>query len=194
VATDADLEYGFAEHAEISLLLNGGGWTDEEDNEGEDEGEDQQKAGPKAVGMDNARGVVCRIASSAAGRMSLVLGDLARFDVRLYQFPSAELAKTFFLWRQQCQRKVSLDRHVAHLLVSNGQEPEIAKTMVEDFGEEEKLEILSQNEVSFEDLPIWQRRGAGCFWRTRPDEPPALTVDTTLPVGDQYSEYLSRFL
>lgn len=184
VGTDEELEYGFAEHAELSLLLNG---TDAPEAEAESEAE----AGAEPT---TARGVVCRVASGAASRLSLVLGDMTRFDVRLYQFPSAELAKTFFLWRQQCQRRASLDRHVAHLLVKNGQELDVVRGMVADFGEEEKLEILTQHEVSFEDLPIWQRRGASCYWRKSGDAPPALTVDTTLPVGDQYTDYLGRFL
>ena len=138
---------------------------------------------------------MCRLASNAAGRLSLLLGDLALFDVRLYQFPSPELARTFFLWRQQCQRGLSLDRHVRHVMIEKGQEPEMVETMLADFGEEEKLEILHQHEISYEDLPIWQRRGAGCYWRPSEDEaPPALTVDTTLPVGEQYANYLSRFV
>jgi tRNA(His) 5'-end guanylyltransferase len=186
VATDGQLQYGYAEHAEISLLLNGS-----DEPAGRESG-DSEPADDSEV--ESARRVVCRVASGAAGRLSLVLGDLARFDVRLYQFPSAELAKTFFLWRQQCQRRVSLDRHVAHLLVSNGQEPEVAQDMVSDFGEEEKLEILTQHEISFEDLPIWQRRGAGCYWLDSKDDSSTLTVDTTLPVGEQYTEYLGRFL
>ncbi len=176
VGTDAELVYGYAEHGEFSLLLSNGN-------------------GDEETTRESARRLVCRLASNAAARLSLLLGDLALFDVRLFQFPSPELARSFFLWRQKQQRELSLDRHVRHMLVTSGQDAQVVREMVADFGEEEKLEILHQHEISYEDLPIWQRRGAGCYWRNGAgEEPPELTVDTTLPVGEQYGSYLSKFL
>lgn len=173
VGLEATIRYGYAEHGELSLLLGSG-----ETSPGE-----------------TSRRMICRITSLAAGRLSLLLGDLALFDSRLYQFPSPELARSFLMWRQGCQRTVSLNRNVIHVLTSNGQDPLTARGIVADLGDEEKLEILSQHGKSFDTLPLWQRRGAGCYWQEATgEEPPTLTVDTTLPVGEQYAQYLSRFL
>lgn len=173
VGVESSIRYGYAEHGELSLLL----------------GSDDEPVG------ETSRRTICRLTSLAAGRLSLLLGDLALFDCRLYQFPSPELAKGFLLWRQECQRTVSLNRNVLHAITQNGQDPLSARGLIADLGDEEKLEILAQHGLSFDSLPLWQRRGAGCYWLPASgDEPPTLTVDTTLPVGEQYAQYLARFL
>lgn len=173
VGSDPAALYGYAEHGEISLLLTPATDSDQE----------------------SSRQIVTRMASHAGSQLSLILGDLAIFDVRLYQFPSPELARTYFQWRQRRQRSETLDRHVLHALTDSGQDEDTARSIQADLGEDEKLEILAQHDLSFEDLPIWQRRGTGCYWRAGiDDEPPTLTVDSTLPVGEMYAEYLSQFI
>ncbi|MDY0000137.1 MAG: tRNA(His) guanylyltransferase Thg1 family protein [Polyangia bacterium] len=173
VGTEPFIRYGYAEHGEFSLLL----------------------ASDDGAPGETSRRLICRLTSLAAGRLSLILGDLALFDSRLYQFPSPELARGFLLWRQECQRTVSLNRNVLHVLTQNGQDPLSARGIIADLGDEEKLEILAQHGVRFDALPLWQRRGASCYWQPEPgDGPPTLAVDTTLPVGDQYAQYLDRFL
>jgi len=173
VGSDDAVLYGYAEHGAISLLLTPA--TDE--------------------AKETSRQILTRLASHAGSQLGLILGDLAIFDVRIYQFPSPELARTYFLWRQRQQRGLTIDRHVRHALTSSGQDRETAESILADLGEDEKLEILAQYDVSFEDLPIWQRRGTGCYWRAGlDDEPPTLTVDSTLPVGEMYAEYLGQFV
>jgi len=173
VGSDPDMVFGYAEHGEFSLLLGGA-----EDS-----------------GNGTGRGLLSRVASNAGGKLSLLLGDLALFDVRLYQFPSPELARIYFQWRQRCQEQLSLDRHVWHALAKNSGDESTAHTIVETLGNDEKHEILDQREIVFDDIPIWQRRGAGVYWQAGlDDEDPSLMVDTTLPVGDEYGEYLKMFL
>ena len=173
VGTDKEVLFGYAEHAEFSLLL-----TSNEETDSDDAG----------------RGLLCRIASKSAAKLSLLLGDLALFDVRLYQFPSPELVRSFFLWRQRAQWRTSLDRYVWHALIEDGDE-EKAKMITSDFGDEEKLEILAQHDMKFEDVPIWQRRGAGIYWQPSGNgKDPTLLVDTTLPEGPAFGEYLTVFL
>ncbi|MFH2005184.1 MAG: tRNA(His) guanylyltransferase Thg1 family protein [bacterium] len=173
VGTDAEILFGYAEHGEFSLLLNA-------DVDGSNHG---------------GRWLVSRIASNSAAKLSLLLGDLALFDVHLYQFPSPELARIYFQWRQQCQERLSLDRWVFHALHTKTGDEQTAQTIVADLGTEEKLEILVQHEMQFDEVPVWQRRGAGVYWQNRESEADkSLLVDTTLPTGDAYSEYLKMFL
>lgn len=173
VGTDSEVRYGFAEHGVISLLL----------------------APAAQEGPETSRQILTRLASHAGSQLGLILGDLALFDVRLYQFPSPELVRAYFLWRQEIQRTDTLNRHVIHALTQSGQDEDTARSILADLGEDEKLEILSQHEVSFEELPIWQRRGTGCYWRAGiDDEPPVLMVDSTLPIGKMYADYLTQFL
>lgn len=173
VGSDPDIVFGYAEHGEFSLLLSGV--------------EDQ--------GANSGRGLLSRIASNAGGKLSLLLGDLALFDVRLYQFPSPELARIYFQWRQNSQEQLSLDRHVWDALAKGSGDESHAQTIVETLANEDKREILEQHEIVVEEIPIWQRRGASVFWQAGvEDEDPSLMVDTTLPDGDDYAEYLKLFL
>jgi tRNA(His) guanylyltransferase len=173
VGSDPDMVFGYAEHGEFSLLLGGA----EDSNNG------------------TGRGLLSRVASNAAGKLSLLLGDLALFDVRLYQFPSPELARIYFQWRQRCQEQLSLDRYVWHALAQGSGDEAHAQTIVETLANEDKYEILGQHEVVFDEIPIWQRRGAGVYWQAGlDDEDPSLMVDTTLPDGNEYGEYLKMFL
>jgi tRNA(His) guanylyltransferase len=172
VGTDADLLFAFAEHGEFSVLFS---------SAGDD-------------GAGNGRELLCRLASQAAGRMSLLLGDLATFDVHLYQFPSPELAKAYFLWRQTCQRSAFVERYVLHLLRQNDKNEVEARAILEDFGDEEKQEILAQREIALDRLPQWQLRGTGVYWQGGLDEEePSLMVDTLLPEGREFNDYLKMF-
>lgn len=173
VGSDPDLVFGYAEHGEFSLL----------------------QGGIENPGNITGRGLLSRIASNAGGKLSLLLGDLALFDVRLYQFPSPELARIYFQWRQRCQEQLSLDRYVWHALAKGSGDEAHAQTIVETLANQDKHEILEQHEVDFEKIPAWQRRGASVYWQPSLDEEdPTLMVDTALPDGDDYGEYLKRFV
>jgi tRNA(His) 5'-end guanylyltransferase len=173
VGSDADMAFGYAEHGEFSLLLG--------DTENASNG--------------SGRVLLSSVASNAGGKLSLLLGDLALFDVRLYQFPSPELARIYFQWRQQCQEQLSLDRYVWHALATGSGDEAHAQNIVETLANQDKREILEQHEIVFEKIPLWQRRGAGVYWQAGiDDEDPSLMVDTTLPDGKDYVEYLKKFL
>jgi tRNA(His) guanylyltransferase len=172
VGTDGNLLFAYAEHGEFSVLFSSAG----DDGQG------------------NGRALLCQLASQAAGRLSLLLGDLVTFDVHLYQFPSPELAKAYFLWRQTCQRSAFIDRYVLHLLRQNDKTEAEASSILEDFGDEEKREILAQSAVDLDALPQWQLRGTGVYWQGGLDEEePSLMVDTLLPAGREFGEYLRMF-
>ena len=61
---------------------------------------------------------------------------------------------------------------------------------------EDKLGILEENEVDWDGLPSWRRRGAGIHWSDTNEEGdgPALVIDANLPEADAYRELLKRFL
>jgi tRNA(His) guanylyltransferase len=70
-----------------------------------------------------------------------------------------------------------------------------------------KNELLFQNGVNFNDLPLWQKRGAGLYWEKydRPAENPItgekvftrrrrVKHDLELPMKDDYSAFLLALL
>ncbi len=173
VGSDPDVVYGYAEHGDFSLLLGGA----------------EDKDAP------TGRSLLSKVASFAGGKLSLLLGDLALLDVRYYQFPSPELARIYFQWRQRCQAQLSLDRYVWHALATGSGDEAHAQTIVETLANEDKQELLDQHKILFDEIPVWQRRGTGVYWQAGiDDEDPSLMVDTTLPSGEEYGDYLKMFL
>lgn len=139
------------------------------------------------------RELLARYAGQAAAKASLSMGCPVVFDCRLYTFPSEEQATDFFVWRQEAWLESTLAGSCAAALVDNGANPEDASKIVGGMEREEKQAVLANNGVDFEDLPAWQRGGAGIYWADGDGEP-ALVVDADLPAGEQYGGFIQRFL
>jgi tRNA(His) 5'-end guanylyltransferase len=160
--------YGYAERTEMSLyaMSNGG----------------------------EARRLVSRIGGEAAAKMSLLLGDVATFDSRLYQFDGPQGVCDYFAWRREEAQAQALDLYCTHTLVSTGADPEAVPRILEGLGSDEKVELLRQNQFEFESVPAWQRNGVGVYVAQGGDAGAQLVVDLQLPPDDGYGEYLQRFV
>lgn len=159
--------FGYAERHEISLfaISNGG----------------------------EARRLVSRIGGEAAAKMSLLLGDIATFDTRLYEFPTPESALQYFAWRRQEALQQALDAWSSHVLVAQGAEADAVPRILDGLGPDEKVELLRQNEFDFKAVPAWQRQGVGVYIE-RTAEGAHLVVDMQLPEVAEYGAYLQKFV
>ena len=159
--------FGYAERHEISLfaISNGG----------------------------EARRLVSRIGGEAAAKMSLLLGDIATFDTRLYEFPGPDGVIQYFGWRRQEALAQALDAYSSHVLISQGAEPDAVPRILDGLGPDEKVELLRQNEFDFLAVPAWQRQGVGVYVERAPDGS-HLVVDMQLPAIDAYGAYLQKFV
>src|SRR5262249_40031000 len=102
LVADTGSVYAFAETDEISTLLAPVG----------DEG-----AAPNGVGDGaDARELLVKLATSASAKLSLLLGRMATFNARLYEFPNPQLALEYFRWRQEQARLRALDRYCGYAL------------------------------------------------------------------------------
>jgi tRNA(His) guanylyltransferase len=169
--------YVFAEREEISVLVAP---APDDDEEGRD-----------------ARELLVRLVSEASAKLSLLAGTPATFEARLYEFPNPQLALEYFRWRQDQARSRALDRYCAYALAhKSGQHSRDTDKVLEGMAEDEKVEILRNSDIDFENLPAWQRRGAGVYVRKpngTPDGEPRLVVDPELPAAEAYTDYLKRF-
>ncbi len=153
-------------------------------------------AGAEAEGGEGARGLLCRLGGEASGKLSGELGGPVCFDVRVYEFPSSELVRRYFLWRRRVNLERVLNRYFEYVLERTGIEAERIEDMLDTFGREEKIEILKQNNVVLEALPAWQRFGVGAYWQAGVDaSEPSLVVETELPsAAASFKEYLARYV
>jgi tRNA(His) guanylyltransferase len=175
VAATLGASFGFAERAELHLyaLANGG----------------------------DARRLLSRIAGEASGKLSLLLGEVATFEARLYEFPQHETALDYFRWRQDEANVLSIDRYCTHVLSQSGADVTAVPRILDGLGPEEKVELLRQNALDFTAVPSWQRRGAvvriqavGENGHSAASESGKLIVDLNLPSDEAWLDYLRQAL
>jgi tRNA(His) 5'-end guanylyltransferase len=149
----------------------------------------------------DARRLLSRIAGEAAGKLSLLVGQVTTFDAHLYELPDADLALEYFRWRQDSQHVNAIDRYCTHVLSQSGADQSAVPRILDGLGPDEKVELLRQNALDFGTVPAWQRHGA-CV-RLRPTDGAdgtnghshaRLLVDLNLPADDQFQDYLRRAL
>jgi tRNA(His) 5'-end guanylyltransferase len=173
--------FAYVEHLELSLAL-GDARRYLEPVPGEQ--------APDAVAL------ALRIAAQASAKLSSLLGEAASFDASLYEFNDAPSAAAYFRWRQEQAIHQALDRYCEWVLRCSGADDNVVNRMREGLGVDEKVEILRQNKINYAEIPRWQQRGSGVYVspeRLR-DGPRRLLVDTELPTGAAYNEYLVRLL
>jgi tRNA(His) guanylyltransferase len=147
------------------------------------------------------------LAGEASAKFSLLLGGIAAFDCRVSQLPTVDLVVDYFRWRNEDAHRNALNAHCYWLLRKKGQTIAQATSKVEGLSISQKNELLFQNGINFNDLPLWQRRGIGLYWEgyEKPGENPAtgemvntqrrrIKVETELPMKDAYSVFIANFL
>jgi len=140
--------------------------------------------------LPSPRGLLAQLAAQASAKHSLLNGRPCTFDVRLYEFPRADLLQTYFRWRQEEAEARLLDEICAEALASAGKE---AGTLV-GMSPDEKQELLRRSSVDWDKLAAWQRRGAGLYLGDASDGDGDLVVETELPGGDTYQQFLAKFV
>ncbi len=165
--------FGFVERTELSLYAVAGG--------------------------GDARRLLSRIAGEAAAKLSLLVGQVATFETRLYEFPDPDLALEYFRWRQEDAQVGAIDRYCTHVLSQSGADATAVPRILDGLGPDEKVELLRQNALDFATVPGWQRLGA-CV-RIKPASESngsgtqgRLLVDLNLPGVEEFGDYLRRAL
>lgn len=147
------------------------------------------------------------LASEASVSFSLFAGRPAIFDCRLIPLPNKELVVDYFRWRQEDSHRNSLNGHCYWLLRKLGLSASEVQDRISGISNSEKNEILFSNGINYNDLPSWQKRGVGLFFRdeTKQGYNPKTGETTTcvrrvlhledeLPMGEQYSDMLRRLI
>lgn len=147
------------------------------------------------------------LAGEASAKFSLLLGAMGCFDCRISQLPTIELVGDYFRWRSQDAHRNALNSHCYWMLRKQGQSEKTATTRLLRMSVANKNELLFQNGINFNELPNWQKRGAGIFWERyqKPGKNPKtgeevlaerrrLKCELDLPMKDAYNRYISDLL
>jgi len=143
------------------------------------------------------------LAGEASAKSSLLLGRIAVFDCRLCELPNESLVVDYFRWRSEDASRNALNAHCYWQLRKDGFNERAATKKLEKMGVADKNELLFSYGLNFNDLPLWQKRGVGVYWRQfdKPAINPKtgesviaqrreIKVDFDLPMKEEYDQYL----
>jgi tRNA(His) 5'-end guanylyltransferase len=153
------------------------------------------------------RKLISVLSGEASAKFSLLLGAVGVFDCRICELPSVDLVVDYFRWRNEDAHRNALNAHGYWLLRKQGKAVGEATAAMSGLSVAQKNELLFQNGVNFNDLPLWQKRGSGLYWEEyeRPAENPVtgekvtarrrrVRRDLELPMKDDYSAFLHKLL
>lgn len=180
-----NVTYGYTESDEISLLF----------------GLQENSFGR------NLRKLLSVLAGEASAKFSLLLGTVAAFDCRISELPSVEYVVDYFRWRNEDARRNALNAHCYWLLRKQDRSVSEATAALHGLSVADKNELLFRHGINFNDLPAWQKRGVGLYWKEydRPAENPVtgekvvarrkrIQHDFELPMKDDYSAFLRNLI
>lgn len=131
------------------------------------------------------------LAGEASARLTLLLGELAAFDCRVSELPSAELVGQYFVWRSEDAARNALAAHCYWALRSDGCGEREATAALAGLAAEARHELLHRHGIHFGDLPAWQKRGVGLAWEASPTTEAGqrrrIGVGDELPLREAYA-------
>ena len=141
--TGMEITYGYTQSDEISLLF----------------AKNAHVFGRKVRKLNSI------LAGTASARFSLLLGKPAVFDCRIIPLPNQELVADYFCWRMEDAHRNCLNSWCYWTLRKEGLSASKASKELKGKSIAFKNEFLFQRNINFNNLPIWQRRGVGVYWR-----------------------------
>ena len=176
-----NIVYGYTESDEISLLFH----------------KDDNTFGRKV------RKINTTLAGEASAAFSLALGQKATFDCRVIPLPNNDRVMDYFAWRQEDSHRNSLNAWAYWTLRKEGLSQEEATSEVKEKSVSYKNELLFQRGINYNDLPSWQKRGAGVYFTDIMKEGfnpitnekvmvkrRGLKVDYELPLEEEYRQFI----
>lgn len=155
-------------------------------------------------GVEKLVSVSAGVASAA---FTAALGRPAHFDGRLWLGTSTDDVLDYLAWRQGDAARCALNGWAYWTLRHEGRTAAQATAALRGLGTAGTNELLHAHGLNFNDVPLWQRRGALLFrddvahegvdprtGETRRTTRRRIVTDAALPMGDEYRSLLRSLL
>lgn len=176
--------YGYTQSDEISLLFHA---NDDSFNR-------------------KTRKIISILAAEASAKFSVLHGQIASFDARICILPSPKIVEDYFRWRHEDAHRNALNAHCYWMLRKEGENIKRATNQVKGLSRQEKHDLLFSRDINFNELPSWQKRGTGLYFKNiekqgfnpKTQEPTVssrreIFKDYELPLGDEYSRFITSY-
>lgn len=151
--------------------------------------------------------VVSISAGIASASFTLACSRAAPFDSRIWIGSGIDAVLDYFRWRQSDAARCALNGWAYWTLRKNGKSMEDATRFLEGKSVDFKNELLFQNGINFNNVPVWQRHGTGIYLEMYEKEGVnpvtgervlgtrrRVKVDEALPRKEEYSRFLLKLL
>ena len=147
------------------------------------------------------------LAGEASVAFSMAAGRPAVFDCRLIPLPNPGYVVDYFRWRQEDSHRNSLNSHCYWLLRKEGVSAGDVQKQIDGLSNAGKNELLFSRGINYNDLPLWQRRGVGMYFKEieKTGYNPVTKEHTTcirrshyleekLPIGEPYARLIQSII
>jgi len=147
------------------------------------------------------------LSAEASANFSLLLGNIGCFDCRISQLTSMDFVVDYFRWRQEDAHRNSLNSHCYWMLRKKNKSQKEATNFLLKMSVSDKNDLLFDNEVNFNELPLWQKRGMGFYWEDYGKESVnpktgehmltarrRVKCDLHIPMKDEYNVFLRSLI
>lgn len=134
--------YGYTESDEISLLFD----------------KAENGFGRKT------RKIISVLAGEASARFSLAMNIIGVFDCRIVPLPNKDLVIDYFRWRAEDAHRNALNAYCYWKLRDSGIGAVEATDKLKGMSVADKNELLFQQGINYNTMPVWQKRGIGFYY------------------------------
>jgi tRNA(His) 5'-end guanylyltransferase len=143
------------------------------------------------------------LAGEASAKFTSLLGAIGTFDCRISELPNKSLVTDYFRWRNEDAFRNALNAHCYWRLRAAGRSQDTATNAIKSLSTADKNELLFSHGINFNELPSWQKRGIGLYWKTvdkagvnpitghqQSSTRRQLVTDYELPMKQAYSNFI----
>jgi|SRR5271154_5638607 len=144
------------------------------------------------------------LSSLASSAFTFYSKCIVSFDCRISQLPSSEEMVDYFRWRQEDASRNCLNGYCFWKLREKHSRDYVIN-FLDKKSASERQEILFQEGINYNDIPIWQKRGTGFYWKkeeklginplTKEEttvERNKLYRDLNISYGEAYDDFLRK--